>query len=111
MMHPHRIPRAVKPEAAKFVVRLPNGMRQEIADVAHLSRRSMNSEIVARLERSLAENNSVTAISQQPLAAVPPLHAVTDSGVQTSCEIEQRLLQAFRKLNLPKREAILQLLA
>lgn len=39
--------------ADKFVVRLPDGMRERIAEVAHGHHRSMNSEIIARLKRSL----------------------------------------------------------
>lgn len=39
--------------ADKFVVRLPDGMRERIAEVARNHHRSMNSEIIARLERSL----------------------------------------------------------
>lgn len=39
--------------ADKFVVRLPDGMRERIAEVAHGHHRSMNSEIIARLTRSL----------------------------------------------------------
>lgn len=41
------------PITEKFVVRLPNGMRQRIASVAKRYHRSMNSEIVSRLEDSL----------------------------------------------------------
>lgn len=41
--------------ADKFVVRLPEGMRDRIAVEARRNHRSMNSEIVARLEHSLAE--------------------------------------------------------
>lgn len=40
--------------ADKFVVRLPDGLRGRIFDVAANNHRSMNSEIVARLERSIA---------------------------------------------------------
>ncbi|MEK1843404.1 MAG: Arc family DNA-binding protein, partial [Pseudomonas sp.] len=36
--------------ADKFVVRLPDGMRERIAEVARNHHRSMNSEIIARLE-------------------------------------------------------------
>lgn len=39
--------------ADKFVVRLPDGMREKIAAVARDHHRSMNSEIIARLDRSL----------------------------------------------------------
>ncbi len=40
--------------ADKFVVRLPDGLRGRIFDVAASNRRSMNSEIIHRLERSIA---------------------------------------------------------
>lgn len=39
--------------ADKFVVRLPDGMRERIAEVARNHHRSMNSEIIARLEKSM----------------------------------------------------------
>lgn len=39
--------------ADKFVVRLPDGMRERIAEVARGCHRSMNSEIIVRLEKSL----------------------------------------------------------
>lgn len=42
--------------ADKFVVRLPDGLRERIADVARNNHRSMNSEIIARLTRSLDED-------------------------------------------------------
>jgi hypothetical protein len=40
--------------ADKFVVRLPQGMRKQIAKVAKNYHRSMNSEIISRLESSLS---------------------------------------------------------
>lgn len=49
--------------ADKFVVRLPDGMRERINEVAKENHRSMNSEIIARLKKSLdtpeAENGTV----------------------------------------------------
>ena len=41
-------------EQDKFVIRLPDGLRPEIATVAYKNQRSMNGEIINRLERSLA---------------------------------------------------------
>ena len=38
----------------KFVIRLPDGLRPEIAAVASRNHRSMNGEIIHRLERSLS---------------------------------------------------------
>jgi len=40
-------------QADKFMLRLPNGMRDRIKDAAEQNGRSMNSEIVMRLESSL----------------------------------------------------------
>ncbi|MDF1630489.1 MAG: Arc family DNA-binding protein [Alcanivoracaceae bacterium] len=99
-----------KTEVEKFVVRLPGGMRQEIAEVARRSRRSMNSEIVARLERSLAESEVIETISENPPASAPQLRAVEVSRVQAGNEAEHRLLQAFRKLEQGRRDALLRLL-
>ena len=45
--------------ADKFVVRLPDGMRERIAAVAKSHHRSMNSEIISRLEHSLLEEGGV----------------------------------------------------
>lgn len=44
-------------EQDRFLVRLPAGMRQQIADIAKANGRSMNSEIVARLEASLGKGD------------------------------------------------------
>jgi hypothetical protein len=38
----------------KFVIRLPDGLRPQIAAIASRNQRSMNGEIINRLERSLA---------------------------------------------------------
>ncbi|PCJ20805.1 MAG: hypothetical protein COB04_03790 [Gammaproteobacteria bacterium] len=46
----------------KFVVRLPKGMRKHIADLAYDHHRSMNSEIVSRLERSILIDQSIGQI-------------------------------------------------
>jgi hypothetical protein len=38
----------------RFLVRLPEGMRERIKDEAERNKRSMNAEIIARLEQSFA---------------------------------------------------------
>lgn len=48
--------------ADKFVVRMPDGLRERIAKVAHSSHRSMNSEIIDRLERSLVEDGEPVVV-------------------------------------------------
>lgn len=50
----------------KFVVRLPNGMRDAIAERAKANGRSMNAEIVQTLEDSFKDkslNNSIASLS------------------------------------------------
>lgn len=56
--------------ADQFVVRLPDGMRERIAEQAKANNRSMNAEIVARLEWTFGETErfsemGMTAISQR----------------------------------------------
>jgi hypothetical protein len=46
------VERTVGRESDKFMLRFPDGMRDRIADQAKLNNRSMNAEIVARLEQS-----------------------------------------------------------
>lgn len=41
-------------EQDKFVVRLPEGLRPEIAAIARVNNRSMNGEIISRLQQTLA---------------------------------------------------------
>lgn len=41
-------------DADKFIVRLPSGMRERIAEAAKANNRSMNAEIVARIQHSFA---------------------------------------------------------
>jgi len=52
--------------ADKFVVRLPDGMREQISEVAKESNRSMNSEIITRLEYSLAGEAPPVATRVEP---------------------------------------------
>lgn len=75
----------------RFIVRMPEGMRDQIAEQATANHRSMNSEIVARLQASLS--------------AEVPTSSASDAQSQ-----EQALLDAFRKLPSEKRNALLQIL-
>lgn len=80
--------------ADKFVVRLPDGMRERIAKISATNHRSMNSEIILALEKLVDDATPIKGAS--PLA--------------TSAE-EIRALQAFRSLSADKRKAMLTLLA
>lgn len=86
--------------ADKFVVRLPEGMRDRIAEVARQHHRSMNSEIVARLEQSLAQESRV---EEKPLE-------LSLEGAELSMN-ELELLQRFRQLSHRQQNALIALIA
>ena len=54
-------------QADKYLLRLPDGMREQIAEAARENKRSMNAEIVARLEASFSSlhvvDGKVTAVT------------------------------------------------
>ncbi|WP_076577910.1 Arc family DNA-binding protein [Aquipseudomonas alcaligenes] len=85
--------------ADKFVVRLPDGMRERIADVARNHHRSMNSEIIARLEQSLIQEDSLG----------DDLNLRLDSPELSLHERE--LLQRFRQLSRRQQNALVSLIA
>ena len=85
--------------ADKFVVRFPDDMRDRMAEVAKLNHRSMNSEIVARLETSLKQElvmdyNNPVALSDAEMTA----H-------------ERELMQRFRQLSHRQQNALLALIS
>ncbi|HEX5844004.1 MAG TPA: Arc family DNA-binding protein [Pseudomonas sp.] len=85
--------------ADKFVVRLPDGMRERIADVARNHHRSMNSEIIARLEQSMLQEGTLGDDSNLRLDSPElSLH-------------ERELLQRFRQLSRRQQNALVALIA
>jgi len=101
----------MKEQPYKYMVRLPAPMRDLIAESARHYRRSMNSDIVARLQHSfsgLGTPNS-PGIADQPI--VPPLHDQFESLFRREVsEQEELLLRGFRRLSETKRDALLDLL-
>ena len=86
-------------KADKFVVRLPDGMRERIADVARNHHRSMNSEIIARLEQSMLQESALG----------DDLNMRLDSSELSLHERE--LLQRFRQLSRRQQNALVALIA
>lgn len=82
--------------ADKFVLRLPEGMREQIAEVATANHRSMNSELVSRLKASLDEDDSSSVSTP------------VDSPEITAHERE--LLKHFRQLAKRQKNAVLELI-
>lgn len=57
------------PQAAdKYIVRFPDGMRDRIAEAAKQNNRSMNAEVVARLQASFTDTPSPLAEAAEELA-------------------------------------------
>src|SRR5690606_19330642 len=85
--------------ADKFVVRLPEGMRDRIAEVAKQHHRSMNSEIIARLEHSLLDLPS--------LPEYPSRQALNDQQIDALNQPERELLLRFREMSRRQQNALL----
>ena len=85
--------------ADKFVVRLPEGMRERIADVARNHHRSMNSEIIARLEQSLQQEG---ALGNEPGLRLDSPEITVN---------ERELLLRFRQLSGRQQNALISLIA
>ena len=80
--------------ADKFVVRLPDGVREKVAEIARTNHRSMNSEIVIALEKLIDDATHVP-----------------NTGPMAQSAEEIRALEAFRSLTGDKRKALLALLS
>lgn len=83
--------------ADKFVVRLPDGMRERIAEVARENHRSMNSEIINRLEVSILAESSATELPKN-LNSPEITHK------------ERELLKHFRQLAHRQQNAVVALI-
>ncbi|MFZ2289912.1 MAG: Arc family DNA-binding protein [Halopseudomonas yangmingensis] len=89
--------------ADKFVIRLPDGMRDHIAEVARKHHRSMNSEIIARLEQSLHD-----------LPVLPvglSIRNISQIDEQQLSVPERELLNRFREMSHRQQNALLALLS
>lgn len=85
--------------AEKFVLRLPEGMRERIAEVARNHHRSMNSEIISYLEHSLVQDGLLEADPDMRMdSPTLSLH-------------ERELLQRFRQLSGRQQNALISLIA
>jgi hypothetical protein len=60
----------------RFIVRLPNGMRDKIGVAARANKRSMNAEIVNRLEASFSSAGEPLLVVNQDTAEAFPKEAI-----------------------------------
>ncbi|MDK1022911.1 MAG: Arc family DNA-binding protein [Gammaproteobacteria bacterium] len=95
----------------KFVVRLPRSLKEEITAFSRRYHRSMNSEIVIRLEESIAaeQANARNQVKNQINEASP----VSDKEIfkEELSPFETRLIIFYRRLSEKKRQALLSLFA
>lgn len=101
----------LKEKPFKFVVRLPMSLRNKIAETSQQQRRSMNSEIVARLEKTFSgtadEEYHEVRDEQDNQVIHPDLAALFG---YTRDDDEERLLAIYRRLTPAQRAALLELL-
>jgi len=57
-------------DSDKFMLRLPDGMRERIKRVADQNKRSMNSEIVEALDRAFPEEPSIDEVAEDIKASI-----------------------------------------
>ncbi|MEJ2681102.1 MAG: Arc family DNA-binding protein [Gammaproteobacteria bacterium] len=94
--------------ADKFVVRLPKGMRQLIAEVAKNYHRSMNSEIVSRLESSLrVEPCLLAGEGEDNISNLPESETM---AIEVNKQ-EYAIIERIRQLDTSKKEALVTLLS
>lgn len=67
--------------AEQFVVRFPDGMRDRIAEAAKNNKRSMNAEIVARLQQSFDTRD--TDLAQDTVGAMLKSLSMTIAHAET----------------------------
>ncbi|WP_307727820.1 Arc family DNA-binding protein [Massilia sp. TS11] len=86
----------------RFIVRLPDGMRDNIAEAAKQNNRSMNAEIVARLDQSFAgtANDTIVATLAYRIAELE-LEARTISNDRLNFATVVALLAMHIEMNKP----------
>lgn len=97
----------MKEQPYKYMVHLPPYMRDLIAESARHYRRSMNSDIVARLQHSFRGLSD----ESKELELAPSLHEKFESLFRRDLsQEEEQLLRSYRRLSKDKRDALLSLL-
>lgn len=84
-------------ESDKFVVRFPEEMRDRISQIAQENHRSMNSEIVMRLDLSLVQDGMLNKAFLQ----------LSDTELSLN---ERELLMQFRQLSQRQQNALIALI-
>jgi hypothetical protein len=92
----------------KYLVRLPQQLRDRLAESAEYYRRSLNSDIIARLHLSF----SGLPGAEVQNAIAPPLHNHIHDALHPELSREEQLLvRLYRGLPVGKRAALMDLLS
>lgn len=89
----------------KFIVRFPTDLRARIARIANINRRSMNNEILSRLETSLLEESQTELFPGPDNTTMEP----TPADLSALTQMEQQLIGTFRNLPDIKQRALIRL--
>jgi hypothetical protein len=92
----------------RYVLRFPKGLREKLKEAATLYRRSVNSEILARLEQSLNGLPDQTFEDAIQPAFLEEIERMLRNGLTPD---ELKLLRYFKRLPADKRRALLDLLS
>ena len=95
-------------QSYKFVLRLPKDLRCRVAEAAELYRRSINSEIVARLEQSLA---GIPEDAAERRIEPPFFPQIETTFRRDLSDDEDRLIRLYRRLSKQQRDALIELLS
>ena len=97
----------MKEQPYKYMVRLPPAMRDQIRESARHYRRSMNSDIVARLQQTFSGLPDETRSKDLE----PALHEqIEDLFRRELSADEESLIRAYRRMSGKKQEALKNLL-
>jgi hypothetical protein len=92
----------------KFQLRLPEGMRERIKEAAKESGRSMNAEIVYRLEESFRQPDLLDALNADPKATqiardhtkyLEEQQAILDAEIKRNTRTNELMQKAIESLN------------
>ena len=97
----------MKEQPYKYMVRLPPSMRDQIRESALHYRRSMNSDIVARLQQSFSGIPESSTVRDME----PPMHEQFENLFRRDLTAdEEELVRIYRHLSSKKRDALRNLL-
>ena len=97
----------MKEQPYKYMVRLPPSMRDQLRESARYYRRSVNSDIVARLLQSFSGIPDAAAVRD----IEPAMHEQFENLFRKELSAEEeQLIRAYRSLSSTKREALRNLL-